>query len=170
MDDWWSRPSGAAELPAQGEEQAEPQAPATVTCPWCSAAAPAGTTTCPSCGAAMSQRESLGGIAIPGVTQVDPNMAPRSLTQSTLRAGATMRALDAVGRSAGADVQLAVAGALLAKDGLKGMLQDAQDPSRVGEVSEAARKMARQLDADPDDSPTSDGEGPESETPANQPG
>jgi hypothetical protein len=170
MDEWWNRPSGSPESPAQGEGQAESQAPATATCPWCSASAAAGTATCPSCGAAMSQRESLGGIAIPGVTQVDPSMVPRSLTQSTLRAGATMRALDAVGRSAGADVQLVVAGAMLAGDGLKGVFQGAQDPSQVGEVSQAALDMARRLDADPDDSPAPDGEGPESETPTNQPG
>jgi hypothetical protein len=42
------------------------------TCSWCSAVAADEATTCPSCGAALAQRESLGELAIPGVTSVDP--------------------------------------------------------------------------------------------------
>lgn len=42
------------------------------SCPWCSAAAPDEATTCPACGAALAQRESIGGVRIPGVTAVDP--------------------------------------------------------------------------------------------------
>jgi RNA polymerase subunit RPABC4/transcription elongation factor Spt4 len=41
------------------------------TCSWCSAAAPDSATQCPSCGAALAQRESIGGLVIPGVTTVD---------------------------------------------------------------------------------------------------
>jgi len=41
-------------------------------CPWCSAPVPPDATHCPACGAALSQRESLGDLAIPGVTTVDP--------------------------------------------------------------------------------------------------
>ena len=42
------------------------------TCPWCSASAGADATTCGACGAALAQRESIGGLVIPGVTSVDP--------------------------------------------------------------------------------------------------
>lgn len=42
------------------------------SCPWCSAPAADAATSCGSCGAALAQRESLGDIAIPGLTSVDP--------------------------------------------------------------------------------------------------
>ena len=45
------------------------------TCPWCSALAPDGATTCPACGAALAQRDSLGDVAISGLTAVDPALA-----------------------------------------------------------------------------------------------
>jgi hypothetical protein len=42
------------------------------TCPWCSARAPETASSCSACGAALAQRESIAGLAIPGVTTVDP--------------------------------------------------------------------------------------------------
>ena len=42
------------------------------TCAWCSASAAPSATHCPACGAALAQRESLGGVVIPGVTDVHP--------------------------------------------------------------------------------------------------
>jgi hypothetical protein len=42
------------------------------TCPWCAAPAAADATRCTACGAALAQRESLGGVQIPGLTSVDP--------------------------------------------------------------------------------------------------
>ena len=42
------------------------------SCPWCSASAGADATTCGACGAALAQRESIGGLVIPGVTSVHP--------------------------------------------------------------------------------------------------
>jgi hypothetical protein len=45
------------------------------TCPWCSAPATAADDHCRSCGAALAQRESIGGLVIPGVTTVDPALA-----------------------------------------------------------------------------------------------
>ena len=45
------------------------------TCPWCAAPAPETATQCPACGAALAQRESIGGLVIPGVTTVDPALA-----------------------------------------------------------------------------------------------
>jgi hypothetical protein len=43
-----------------------------IACPWCAADAPDATTNCPSCGAALAQRESIGDVAIAGLTTVDP--------------------------------------------------------------------------------------------------
>ena len=45
--------------------------PVTRTCPWCSSPAAATDTSCQSCGAALAQRESIGDLAIPGLTAVD---------------------------------------------------------------------------------------------------
>ena len=45
------------------------------TCAWCSAPAAAEATHCPAFGAALAQRESLGGVMIPGVTDVHPALA-----------------------------------------------------------------------------------------------
>lgn len=41
-------------------------------CPWCSAPVPPGATRCPACGDSLAQRESIDGLAIPGVTVVEP--------------------------------------------------------------------------------------------------
>jgi hypothetical protein len=89
MSDWGSRPQGP-EAKAPGtegtDEEAEP------VCPWCSAKAPAGAIHCPACSASLAERESLGGIAIPGVTEVDPDLIeerpyPMIKTFSTQRGG-----------------------------------------------------------------------------------
>jgi hypothetical protein len=42
------------------------------SCPWCSTPATEEATTCASCGAALAQRESIGDLVIPGLTNVDP--------------------------------------------------------------------------------------------------
>jgi hypothetical protein len=42
------------------------------SCPWCSAPAEDAATACAACGAALAQRESLGDVAIPGLTAIDP--------------------------------------------------------------------------------------------------
>jgi hypothetical protein len=46
-------------------------------CPWCSALTPPGATHCPSCGASLAERESLDGMPIPGVTEIDPEVLRR---------------------------------------------------------------------------------------------
>lgn len=56
------------EPPNPQTEQADPER----HCPWCAAPAGPGDTTCPECGAALAQRESIGGVQIPGLTSVDP--------------------------------------------------------------------------------------------------
>jgi hypothetical protein len=48
------------------------EAPSPRTCPWCATVATADATTCAACGAALAQRESIGELVIPGVTEIDP--------------------------------------------------------------------------------------------------
>ena len=47
---------------------------ASVRCPWCSAAAPAGTSRCASCGAALVESTVVTDAGIPGLTDVDPSV------------------------------------------------------------------------------------------------
>jgi hypothetical protein len=56
-----------ADPAGQSQEAAEAR-----RCPWCSALTPSDATHCAACGASLAERESLGGMAIPGVTEVDP--------------------------------------------------------------------------------------------------
>ena len=44
-------------------------------CPWCMAIAAPDAANCSACGAALAQRETLGGVAIAGVTALDPARA-----------------------------------------------------------------------------------------------
>jgi hypothetical protein len=53
----------------------EPASQPERTCAWCSANAAPEATHCSACGAALAQRESLGGVMIPGVTDVHPALA-----------------------------------------------------------------------------------------------
>jgi hypothetical protein len=53
----------------QEEGGREPEAPR--TCAWCGTPATPAATSCASCGAALAQRESIGELAIPGLTAVD---------------------------------------------------------------------------------------------------
>jgi hypothetical protein len=93
----------------------------------------------------MAQRESLGGMVIPGVTDVDPGMRRPSLTGSLLGTQARMNVLGAVGHAAGPSVQLATAAAMLAKDSISGMLKTGTNPEDIGRPSQAALDMAARL-------------------------
>jgi len=82
-DPWADSPAwsdGSANPVPVPEDPAEPEAgnvqrpsgDAPATCPWCATPAASGATRCSSCGAALAQRESIGDLAIPGLTAVDP--------------------------------------------------------------------------------------------------
>ena len=55
-------------------------------CAWCDAFAPPDATKCPACGAALAQRESIGDLVIPGVTNVDPVLQAFDQRPHTMRA------------------------------------------------------------------------------------
>ena len=127
------------------------QARDTSTCPWCSAANPVEARQCISCGAAIAQRDDLGGVVVPGVTGVDPNLlgTPSSLASPVLRSQGTLGAINAVSH-VNATLGLAAAAAILGQDTIKGMLgvNDA-DLEAVGKPSEAALLAVEKLEREP---------------------
>ncbi len=66
MTEWDTGMSDPGQPDASGAPDAAP------TCPWCAAKVKPEQTHCPACGAALAQRESIGGVKIPGLTSVDP--------------------------------------------------------------------------------------------------
>src|SRR6478752_6909349 len=70
------------------------------TCPWCSTPAADEATTCSSCGAALAQRESLGGVQIPGLTTVDPGLAAFDAQPTHLTGPSSSQAVGHVALSA----------------------------------------------------------------------
>ncbi len=148
MGDWWNQPMRRA-TPGPEPESSEPDGGGrgAARCPWCSAAADPGDGCCPNCGAIMAQRESLGGMVIPGVTDVDPGLRQPSLAGSVLATQARMNMLSAVGQAAGPSAQIVTAVTMLARDSIGGMFRPGTGPGGVGRPSQAALEMARRLDA-----------------------
>src|SRR3972149_9025933 len=122
------------------------------TCPWCSAANAPDARQCAGCGAAIAQRDDRGGVVVPGVTGVDPNLlgTPSSLASPMLRGQGTLGALNAVSQ-VNATLGLAAAAAYLGQDTIKGMLggHDA-DLDAVGKPSEAALQALARLEGERD--------------------
>lgn len=141
------------------------------TCPWCSAPNPSDATACVACGAALAQRDSLGDVAIPGLTSVDPGLAAYAGRPMRLRGpspsqgmagGATMAA--ALGGPAGL-AALGGLGLVAAAEylGAAGTGAAAVDPATVGELTglermaleAAARSVSETADGEADDKPSS---------------
>jgi hypothetical protein len=120
-------------------------------CPWCSAANAPAARQCAGCGAAIAQRDDLGGVVVPGVTGVDPNLlgTPSSLASPVLRSQGTLGAINAVSH-VNATLGLAAAAAILGQDTIKGMLgaNDA-DLEALGKPSEAALLAVENLEREP---------------------
>jgi RNA polymerase subunit RPABC4/transcription elongation factor Spt4 len=153
VGDWWNQPMRRSTPGPEPDGSGSGTGRGRALCPWCSAVAEPGTNCCPSCGAVMAQRESLGGMVIPGVTDVDPGMRQRSLSGSLLGTQARMNMLGAVGHAAGPSAQIVTAAAMLARDSLGGMFRPGTNPEDVGRPSQAAIDMAGRLDShgqDPD--------------------
>jgi hypothetical protein len=119
-------------------------------CPWCSGRNAPDARQCASCGAAIAQRDDLGGVVVPGVTGVDPNLlgTQSSLASPVLRSQGTLNAINAVSQ-VNATLGLAAAAAILGQDTVKGMLglKDA-DLDAVGKPSEAALQAVKKLERD----------------------
>jgi len=112
-------------------------------CPWCSVAVLPGATHCPACGDALAQRESIDGLAIAGVTTVDPALeayaAHPLLMPLPVPAG-----VGPVSNVAGTMAQQAALAAPYGSSLRSG--GPVVDPSTVGEPSDAAREAAERMD------------------------
>jgi hypothetical protein len=137
---------------------------------WCGTTAAAAVETCPSCGAALAERDSIGDLVLPGVTNVDPALAaydaqpwrlPKNSPSQGI-AGGSMAAA-AMGGPAG----LAALGGLAAVAAVEYLAAGRKDggatlaPEDVGRPSDAALQMLEKLRAT-----VGDGESPEGD---NQP-
>ena len=125
------------------------------TCAWCSAAAPMEATQCPSCGAAMAQRDTIGDLVIPGVTNVradllDADGRPLHIPGASNAQGMASGAI--VGAMVGGPVGLAAIGGmavvgaaeyLAASRRANGSAPAFED---VGRPNEIAAKVAEELD------------------------
>jgi hypothetical protein len=128
------------------------------TCAWCSAAAPVEATICPSCGAALAQRETIGDLRIPGVTDVRPDLVdadgrPLHIPGASLSQG--MASGVVVAAMAGGPVGLAALGGMAAVSAAEYVAADRRRPDGMpalddlGRPSEVVREMAERLDRDP---------------------
>jgi hypothetical protein len=124
-------------------------------CPWCSARGEADATHCPACGAALAQRESIGGLVIPGVTSVDPALLayaaqPLHIPGASPSQGVAGAALGAA--ALGGPVGLAAIGGLaaLAATGYLGAAPGGGrrpgDLEALGQPSDAALQAVERLE------------------------
>ncbi len=137
------------------------------SCAWCGTPATPEATTCASCGAALAQRESIGDLAIPGLTTVDAALQDFDKRPLHLRGPSPSQGMAPaliVGAIAGGPIGLAAIGGVAAvaaaeylgarRDGGSGALEDVGRPSEV--VLQALEHL---------DSSTSDSTGPEAQDP-----
>ena len=123
-------------------------------CAWCEAAAPASATRCPACGAALAQREDLGGLLIPGVTAIHPELAaaadrPLRLGGPSASQGMASGIMAAAAMPGAAG--LVLTGGIMAVAaaeylGVPGSGLPGPDPETLGRPGEAALAMASRLD------------------------
>ena len=125
------------------------------SCAWCSAMAPMDATTCPSCGAAMAQRETIGDLRIPGVTDVradllDSDGRPIHLSGPSPSQGMASGVM--VAAMAGGPVGLAALGGLAAVGAAEYATASrrrgdgAPGYDDIGRPSDIAREVAERLD------------------------
>ena len=132
------------------------------SCQWCGTTAAATVETCPSCGAALAERESIGGLVLPGVTNVDPALAaydaqpwriPKASPSQGLAGGSIAAA--AMGGPAG----LAALGGLAAVAAVEYLAAGRGEggatpaPEDVGRPTDAAFRMLEKLKAEGDEGP-----------------
>src|SRR5690349_1215477 len=87
------------------------------TCAWCATPAAPNATVCSSCGAALAQRESIGDVAIPGLTAVDAALQDYDKRPLHLRGPSNSQGMAPaliVGAVAGGPIGLAAIGGVAA--------------------------------------------------------
>jgi hypothetical protein len=164
MSDPQGRPGDSrAEGPAEGRESAtgpsDPM-PGGRACPWCSTVAGPDATACPSCGAALAQRDSIGGLVIPGLTTVDPALQAFDAQPTHLRGPSPSQGMASgviVAAAAGGPVGLAALGGLAAVAAAEyagarhgGPSGRVDDLSEVGRPSEIVLQALDRLEHEPE--------------------
>ena len=134
------------------------------TCAWCGTPATAAAASCTSCGAALAQRESIGELAIPGLTSVDAALQdydkrPLHLRGPSPSQGAAPALI--VGAMAGGPIGLAAIGgvaAVAAAEYLGAKRTGAGALEEIGRPSEIALQAIERIN-DGTLAPTSEREG-----------
>lgn len=111
-------------------------------CPWCSTPVVSATSRCPDCGASLAERESIDGVAISGVTIVDPGhqaYADRPLH-------IPLPVPSGVGPVSNVAGSMAAMAALAEPYGSSIRRDKPADPSSVGTPSDAALEAAERMD------------------------
>ena len=130
-------------------------------CPWCAATVAEDATQCPACGAAVAQRESIGGLKIPGLTSVDPALEDFDKRPLHLRGPSPSQGMAPaliVGAMAGGPIGLVAIGGVAAVAGaeLLGTRRGgpgSPDLADVGKPSEVVLQALDRADG-PDDAMT----------------
>lgn len=124
------------------------------TCAWCATPAAPNATVCSSCGAALAQRESIGDVAIPGLTAVDAALQDYDKRPLHLRGPSNSQGMAPaliVGAVAGGPIGLAAIGGVAAVAAAEFMgTRRPGDPASledVGKPSEVALQAVQRLDA-----------------------
>lgn len=125
-------------------------------CAWCETVAPVAAVNCPACGAALAQREDLGGMVIPGVTGVHPELAaaadrPLHLAGPSRTQGATSGLMAAAALPGPAALAVGAGFAALAAAEYLGAPHAglaAPEFEAVGRPSESAFRMVERLEAE----------------------
>ena len=122
------------------------------SCAWCGApeASPEATT-CASCGAALAQRETIGDLAIPGLTSVDAALQDYDKRPLHLRGPSPSQGMAPaliVGAMAGGPIGLAAIGgvAAVAAAEFMGTRRDAGSLAEIGRPSEVALQALEHID------------------------
>lgn len=126
------------------------------TCPWCAAPAAHGATRCSACGAALAQRESLGGVRIPGLTSVDPALEDFDKRPLQLRGPSPTQGMAPafiIGALAGGPAGLVAMGGVAALAGVEFAANqhdgtDKQELADIGRPSEVALQALQHLGED----------------------
>jgi len=122
------------------------------TCPWCATPAPDEATRCTSCGAALAQRESIGDLVVPGLTDVDPAIKDLDGRPLHLRGPSPTQSVASglvVAAVAGGPVGLAIlggVGAVAAAEYLGAAGEQGRSRDSVGETSGAVLQALERLE------------------------
>ena len=114
------------------------------TCPWCSTPVSSATSHCPACGGSLAQRELIDGVAIAGVTIVDPGQ--QAYADRPLHI--PLPVPSGVGPVSNVAGSMAAMAALAGPYGSSIRRDELADPGSIGTPSDAAREAADRMDVE----------------------